>query len=104
MPRAALALLPLIAALACDGGEAWHASPTRTFSTPLAVAIDLPVHFEEAAGGDDAVVYAGALARLVAHDEPISTLPVHARAIRTTLADGSALAVLDRLIVLSRQR
>lgn len=52
----------------------------------------------------DAVVYAGALALLVAGEEPIAALPSHAQRIRAALDDGSAAGVLDGLIQLSRQR
>jgi anthranilate phosphoribosyltransferase len=49
----------------------------------------------------DAVIHAGALALLVAGDEPISTLPDQARRIAAVLDDGSAAALLDRLIQLT---
>ena len=55
-------------------------------------------------GYRDAVIFAGALALLVAGEEPISALEGHARRIRGVLDDGSAAQVLDRLIQRSRQR
>ncbi|MFV8756209.1 anthranilate phosphoribosyltransferase [Nannocystaceae bacterium ST9] len=52
----------------------------------------------------DAVAYAGALALLVAGEEPIAALPRHAQRIFGVLADGSAARVLDGLIQRSHDR
>jgi anthranilate phosphoribosyltransferase len=52
----------------------------------------------------DAVIHAGALALLVAGDEPIATLPQQAQRIAAVLDDGSAAETLARLIELSNAR
>jgi anthranilate phosphoribosyltransferase len=48
-----------------------------------------------------AVQYAGALALVVAGDDPLEGLPAAAKRIGTVLDDGSARAVLDALVVAS---
>jgi anthranilate phosphoribosyltransferase len=50
-----------------------------------------------------AVQYSGALGLLAASDEPLDRLPEMAARIGTALDDGSALAVLDRLVAASRE-
>ncbi|MFO7562893.1 MAG: anthranilate phosphoribosyltransferase [Enhygromyxa sp.] len=52
----------------------------------------------------NAVIHAGALALLVAGDEPISTLPSHAEQIAGVLDDGSAARTLTELIEASNRR
>lgn len=52
----------------------------------------------------DAVAFGGALALLVAGEAPISALPELAARVLAVLEAGSAKSVLDRLVVLSRQR
>ncbi|KIG15971.1 Anthranilate phosphoribosyltransferase [Enhygromyxa salina] len=56
----------------------------------------------EAGAYRDAVIHAGALALVVAGDEPISTLPEQARRIADALDHGLAAARLDALIEASR--
>ena len=51
----------------------------------------------------DAVLHAGALALLVAGDEPLSTLERHAARIASAIDDGSAAKVLEDLVELSHQ-
>jgi len=52
----------------------------------------------------DAVIHAGALALLVAGDQPISTLPAHAQGIAAALDDGAAAQTLAGLIDASHWR
>lgn len=52
----------------------------------------------------NAVIHAGALALLVASDEPIATLPSQAERIAAVLDDGTAARTLDRLIQASARR
>ncbi len=49
------------------------------------------------------VAFAGALALLVAGDEPLESLPAAARRVLGALDDGSARAILDRLVAASRR-
>lgn len=49
----------------------------------------------------DAVIHAGALALVVAGDDPISTLAAKARQIAAAIDDGRASTVLERLVVAS---
>lgn len=52
----------------------------------------------EAGAYRDAVIHAGALALVVAGDEPISSLADQARRVAAALDGGEAAAVLDRLV------